>query len=402
MTTASTAASGTPAERPLSASEIYANARALSSYLRDKATEIDEARRLPEEVAARLRDAGMFRLMMPKDWGGPELSTVEQVEVVEEISRANPSAGWCVMIGCDSGFYAGYLDDAAARKLYPRLDMATAGMVFPGGRADRVEGGYRVNGQWAFGSGITHADVVSAGCVVYENGTPVTAGTPPRPLWRIMLAAASAYEVQDTWHTTGLRGTGSNDYRASDLFVPEERSFSVLEPARRDAPLWRCNNTFLPKLAAVPLGVARAMIDHVAETMQNKVETPGMKLYKNLTRVQTAIADAEMILGAARAYLFSAVERQWRKLEKNEPLTAKDRADFWLSMVNAAHSGRQAIRMLFDAVGGSAIYAHRGPFDRYLRDAETWCQHVVVQRRVLEAIGGMLLGADDLPWHPFL
>ena len=88
--------------QPMSTADIYANARALSSFLREKSAEIDEARRLPPEVVARLREAGMFRLMMPKEWGGPELSPIEQVEVIEELAKANASAAWCVMIGCDS------------------------------------------------------------------------------------------------------------------------------------------------------------------------------------------------------------------------------------------------------------------------------------------------------------
>lgn len=117
------------------------------------------------------------------------------------------------------------------------------------------------------------------------------------PLSRVMLAPASAYEIQDNWHTTGLRGTGSNDYSASDLFVPQEHSFSFLEPARRDSPLWRRSNNFVPKITGVPLGAARAMIDSVSETMRSKIELPSRRPYKNLARIQTAIAEAEMILG---------------------------------------------------------------------------------------------------------
>ena len=91
-----------PLSTPMSAADIHANARALSGYLREKSAEIEEARRLPGEVVTRLRDAGMFRLMMPKEWGGPEMRPAEQVEVIEELAKANASAAWCVMIGCDS------------------------------------------------------------------------------------------------------------------------------------------------------------------------------------------------------------------------------------------------------------------------------------------------------------
>lgn len=392
--------SGPQVGTSMSVADIYANARGLSGYLKEKSEEIDEARRLPPDVVARVREAGMFRLAMPKDWGGPELSTIEQVEVIEELSKANASVGWCVMIGCDSGFVAGYLDDRVARRLYPRLDMVTAGNFLPrSGRADRVEGGYKVNGQWTFGSGITHADVAMSTCVIFENGSPVLkAGV---PVSRGMVAPASAYEIVDNWYTTGMRGTGSNDFRAADLFVPEEHTFSVFEPAKRDGPLWRRPATFIPKFSGVPLGAARAMIDLVSETMQSKVEIPGGRPYKNLPRIQSAIADAEMMLGAARSYVFSAMEREWNRLEHRETPTEKERADAWLSRINVAQTSRKVIRVLYDAVGGSAIYA-KGPFDRPLRDAETWCQHVVVQRRTLEWVGAMLLKSDGPPPAPLL
>jgi indole-3-acetate monooxygenase len=352
------------------------------------------------EVVARVREAGMFGLAMPKEWGGPELSTIEQVEVIEELSKANASVGWCVMIGCDSGFVTGYLDDRVARALFPRLDMATAGNFFPTGRADRIEGGYKINGQWTFGSGITHADLAMSTCVIFENGAPLmNAGV---PVSRRMVAQASAYEIIDNWYTTGMRGTGSNDFRAADLFVPEEHSYSVFEPAKRDGPLWRRPATFIPKLSGVPLGAARAMIDLVTETVQSKVEFPGGRPYKNLARIQSAIADAEMMLSAARSYVFFAVEREWKRLEKNEPLTKKERADAWLSRINVAQSARDIIRMLYDTVGGSAIYSKKGLFDLALRDAETWCQHLGFQPRTLEWVGAMLLNSDGPPPFPLL
>jgi alkylation response protein AidB-like acyl-CoA dehydrogenase len=377
----------------MSTADIYANAHALSSYLREKSAEIDEARRLPPEVVARLREAGMFRLMMPKEWGGPELRPAEQVEIIEELAKANASAAWCVMIGCDSGFFAGYLDDSAAREVFPHLDMVTAGSVMPTGRAERVEGGYRVTGQWSFGSGVSHADVVGLSCVLYENdaplmkskGTPVTCG---------MLAPAAHVEVVDNWHTTGMRGTGSSDYRAKDLFVPERFVFNLRPPARREGILWRRATNFLPKVSGVPLGAARAAIDHVIEMMQTKVEMPSGRPYKNMPRIQSVIADAEMMLGAARAYVFDSMDRELARLEHNEQPTVRERADAWLSRVNAAQSAREIIRMLYDAVGSAAIYSERGPLDRALRDAETFCQHIVAQRKSLEMIGGMLLGAD--------
>jgi alkylation response protein AidB-like acyl-CoA dehydrogenase len=388
------------ASTPMSYADIFANARALSAYLREKSAEIDEARKLPSEVVARLREAGMFRLMMPKTWGGPELRPAEQVEIIEELAKANASAAWCVMIGCDSGFFAGYLDQDAAREIFPRLDMVTAGSVMPTGRAERVEGGYRVTGQWSFGSGVSHADVVGLSCVLYENGAPVMKSK-STPVTCGMLTPAANVEVVDNWHTTGMRGTGSSDYRTKDLFVAERFLFNLRPPARREGVLWRRATNFLPKVSGVPLGAARATIDHVVEMMKTKVEMPGGRPYKNIPRVQSAIADAEMKFGAARAYVFAAMDREWERLEHHEEPSVRERADAWLSRVNAAQTARDIIRSLYDAAGSAAIYSERSLLDRALRDAETFCQHIVAQRKSLEMIGGMLLGAD-VPILPYV
>ncbi len=135
--------------------------------------------------------------------------------------------------------------------------------------------------------------------------------------------------------------------------------------------------------------------------MQTKLELPSGRAYKNIERIQTVIADSEMMLGAARSYVFSAMQGEWARLEKNEQPTVRERADAWLSRVNAAQSARDIIRMLYDVVGSAAIYSERSPLDRALRDAETWCQHIVSQRKTLEMIGGMLLDADT-PVLPYV
>ena len=383
---------------PMSIADIYQNARALGPFLRERSDAIEEARTLPADVVERMRAAGVFRLAMPKAWGGPEMSTIEINEVIEEVSRANASAGWCIAIGNDSGFSTGFFEDAVARKLYPHLDSVMAGSITPG-RAEYITGGYRITGQWPFASGIKHADVVMAACLVFENGAPLMDGNSPR--LQMMMTPASTIEVLDTWHTTGMRGTGSYDFRAANLFIPEEHSFKFGSPTKRAGTLYSHPLNFLTKFYGVPLGMARAAIDQFRETMQSKVELPSQRPYKNTSRVQTAIAEAEMLLGAAHSYAYFALERHWRRLDAREPLTEKDSIELALSRVNSAQAARQTIRSLYDAVGSAAIYAERGPFDRALRDIETLCQHFAVQRRVLENVGALMLKAEA-PSMPYL
>src|SRR5215469_2155715 len=389
MSSAATDGRSEPVGIPMSAADILASARALSGYLREQSDAIEEARRLPAEVVTRLRETGMFRLMMPRDWGGPEMRPAEQVEVIEELAKANASAAWCVMIGCDSGFFAGFLEDNAAREIYPRLDMPTAGSATPSGRAERVAGGYRVTGEWSFGSGITHADVVELACTLYENGAPVAKGQ-GTPVACGFLTPASNVEVVDNWHTTGMRGTGSCDYSVKDLFVPERFLCNIRPPARRSGVLWRRSTNFLPKVAGVPLGMARAAIDYAVDAVKNRAEFPSGRPLRNSGRIQSVIADSEMMLGAARSYVFIAIEREWKRLEKNEQPAIRERADAWLSRVNVAQAAREIIRMLYDALGSASIYSERSPLDRALRDAETVCQHIVMQRKTLSMAGAML------------
>jgi len=386
---------------PLSGDEILQNARALAERVRSKdlAAEYDRLRRLPEDIVAEIRDAGVMRMNMPKIWGGPEMTAMEQVEVIEALARADASIAWCSFIWCDSGIYSGYLDDAVAREMYPRLDMATSGWVYPVAPAHRVEGGFRVSGQWMFGSGSNHCDWLVAGCVVFENDAPVIEES-GRPMWRILMAPRESYEILDNWYTTGLRGTGSNDYQCEDLFVPEERSFSLFEPAKREGTIWARPDHFLRKMSGVPLGVAADAIETARNLLSDKMDRLTGIPYRDTPRVRSAVAEAQGLLGAARSYVFSSLEVQWEKLERDTPLTPEERADVWLSRTNAFQTGRKVVSLLYDTIGGSAIYAQKSPFDRHLRDMQTACQHVVGQTKGWEGVGGVLLGAED--GHPLM
>lgn len=387
--------------RPDSFSSIFDNVVSILPLIRRRSDEIEEQRAIPADVVQLLKDAGAFRMLMPRIWGGPELSTLEQLDIIEQVSAADASVGWCLMIGCDSGFYSGFIEDSVARTLWPRLDMVQAGWAQPAGRAELVAGGYHVTGQWRFLSGSTHADNVAAGCILYQNGEPVLRDGHRQSV--IVIAKRSEWTIDDVWFTTGLRGTASNDYmpRGESLFVPFEHTLDLMQP-RRPGALWARPDTFLRKMAAVPLGVARRTIDDVLEIMADKVECPSGRPYRDLDRVRTAIGEAQMRLGAARSYVYSALEKQWRKIVLDEPLTNQERADVWLSRLNAFQECRTIVRSLYDIVGGSAIYTYRSSLDRSLRDMETMCQHFVGQRRELSVAGGLLLGNPRDDGHAFM
>jgi alkylation response protein AidB-like acyl-CoA dehydrogenase len=382
----------------LDSAQILENARKLAPKVAARAEEIARLRRLPAELVADLKSAGVFRMPMPAAWGGPEMSPRAQNEVVEILSTADASVGWCVMIGSDAGFYSAFLEDAAARALYPDLDMVTAGLLGPAGRAVPVPGGYRVSGRWAFGSGCTHADVIAGGCLVFDGDQPVLdeAGLPTA---RVVLAPAPAFEVLDTWYTTGLAGSGSHDYTTQDLFVPAERSFSLMEPVRRSETLYRFNGMFFSNMNGVALGLARQAIDVVRKLAAEKTLVPEMMLMKDVPRVRVALARAEGMLGAARAYSYDTMDRVWEALRREGRLSHELRLHLSMSRMSAFDMARDVTQLMVDTAGSSSIYAS-SPLDRLLRDAITLRTHIAVQDRMLWPVSALAVGED--PPVPFL
>lgn len=371
--------------------DIMGRVRRFAPRIRERVQEIEDLRRLPADLVEGLRECGVFRAAMPAEWGGPELTSMEQIALIEELGKVDGSVAWCAMIGMDSGIYAGYLHPDVARTVYPSLDLITAGLVLPVGQAHEVDGGYRVDGYWKFGSGCTHADWIVGGCGAYRDGERVLDAY-GAPLWRLVLMPPSAVTINDNWHTTGLAGTGSCDYLVQGLHVPAERVFGFDQPFR-DSPLHRGVDGITRKMSGVPLGVARAAIDHVYELAEGRVDYPATP-WRQSRRIRVGIAECEMRLAVARSAVYSSVEAQWKRLVANEPMTREERATAALARYYAFRAAREITQTLYDLVGGDAVYRDRTPLDRYLRDMTTGCQHFVGQHRILELAGQLLLGEE--------
>jgi alkylation response protein AidB-like acyl-CoA dehydrogenase len=377
----------------LTAAAILANAHDLVPTVRSQADTIAAARRLPDSLVEDLRRAGVFRMPMPRSWNGPEMTPREQTAVVEVLSASDPAVGWCVMIGSDAGFYSSFLDDSVGRELFPDLDTITAGWLVPAGRAVADDGGFRVSGRWAFGSCCLHADVLVGGCLVFD-GDAMRVGADGRPEMRVVAAPAKQWEIVDTWYTTGLAGSGSNDYQVDDLFVPAEHTFSLFEPPIRPGALYAFSGMFFSNMHGVALGLARRAIDEVESIASDKVLMPEMIAMRDAPRVRSAVARAEMMLGAARAYTYETLDAVWAQLSDEGELSERLRVALGLSRVNAFRTAREVAQLMVDTAGTQAIYAS-SPLDRLLRDAITMNQHIVAQERMLEILGGLALGADS-------
>ncbi|MDF3310689.1 acyl-CoA dehydrogenase family protein [Rhodococcus sp. T2V] len=367
-----------------SAGEILARARDIAPRLRERSDDIERARRLPSDVVELLRNTGVFRMGFSRNFGGPELTSIEQTEVIEAIAYGDASAGWCAMIGSDSGLYASFLAEPVARKMFPSLDMTTAGLLFPTGRAERVPGGYRLSGNWQFGSGITHSDWVVSGAFIYRDGHPEPSPEGDPHDSRLMIVPRSQVEVIDTWHTTGLAGSGSCDYTITDVFVPEEHTLEFGTVHGRPSPLAQ-PEVHMRNMPGVPLGVARAALDHVLD---------GGAAHADDYRLQVTLAECEADLNAARHGVYGSMRRQWEVLSAGaalDDLTAHERAALPLSRLHAFRTARSIVTRLYDLRQTASIY-RPSPLDRWLRDTTTMCQHVVAQDRILQSAGAYLIG----------
>ena len=292
-------------QETLNGSAIFKRVNEIEPLVREHADEAARARHLTTPVVDAMRWAGVFRMAMPAAWGGPELDGCTQIEVIERLARADASAAWCAMIGVESGFFASYIDEAAARELYPELDMITAGFQGPAGRLEVCDGGYRLSGRWSFGSGITHADVIVGGAAVFEDGAPRL--TPSgRPEHRVAMLPAQHWQVLDTWDPEGLAGSGSHDYTIDETFVPEEYTFIPGE-RRRPEPLYAWYGMSVACGVGVALGTAAEALVNAREALQAKTSKATMRAATEEPAVRAGLAQAAAMIGSSRSYVYDTL-----------------------------------------------------------------------------------------------
>jgi alkylation response protein AidB-like acyl-CoA dehydrogenase len=387
-------------------SPILHAAIGLAEQIREASNEIERGRRLPPHIATAMKASGVFGMSMPRVWGGPELDLLTQFRVIEALAMADGSAGWCAMIGCDGGYVTAFLDQDVARVMYPDILVATAAAATTTGKAVRVPGGYRVSGRFPFVSGCQHCEWLWAGCTVIEDGVPRVDGNGV-PETRQCLVRLSQCEILDTWHTTGLRGTGSNDVAMYDVFVAQEHSFSFQDPKliKRSGPLYAFPFLFVAKGSAPALGIARHAIDALIEsaagkparryTVGERIEAP--KLLHDDVYVQEAVGHAETLLAAARAYFFDVMGDLWATLTNGRQPSERQLALFTTAFPHIVGVCVEVVQLVYKAAGGEAVYQKR-PLDRCLRDVLTMNQHVIGTLRTYEMAGRLLLGLEPLRW----
>jgi indole-3-acetate monooxygenase len=380
------------------AQRTLAAARAMTEQIRATAGDIEEGRRLPPDIVRSMREAGIFRMTMPRAWGGAELDPMAQIRVIEALAEADGSVGWCAMINSDSGYFSAFIDQNIAREMYADLDAATCSSLLFAGRAQPVDGGYRVSGRWPFASGCQHSTWFMGSCTVIDGDQPRLrpSGTPEL---RWCLIPTAEGEILDTWYTTGLRGSGSNDFSVNDRFVPIERTCSFPDvPQRRPGALYALPLMFLYNASGVPLGIARGAISAFVELASRKPMTLGNLIGQRTMLcdeafAQSALAQAEALVRSARSFVFETMEKMWDTLVRGDRPDLTQRALCRLAVANAYQACTKAVALLYKAHGGKSVYS-AGPLDRHFRDIHTINQHTIVSPKVYEKAGAVLMGLN--------
>ena len=371
----------------------------MQPLVREEAAEAERLRRMSDRVVRSFKDADLYRILVPKAWGGAELPWDQALQLVETISHADGSTGWCLMVGAiELGMGGAYLPEKGAKTLFARgKELLMAGQGPPRGTARPVAGGFRINGQWSYASGIHHADVIHTGCLLLDGDEPVMSSL-GIPEVLICHVEREDVEVGDNWDVIGLRGTGSYDYSIRDVFVPEEMTHLGED---RDpvcgGPHYTIGLTGFTAWGhtGFALGVGRRALDEIAKIAGHKSGPFGR--LGDQSSFQEKYARAEAQFRAARAFCYDTWGALGEILEQ-EPASLEQIALLRLAMTHLHEVVSEVCRFAHRAGGGVSL---RGSaLQRCFRDIHAATQHVHLSDAITQDVGKVLLGntGPDATW----
>ncbi len=394
------------------ASTLVDAARALYPALDASWEESDRERRVPHDVIEEMRRAGLFRMVVPLEFGGAAIDLRTFVEVIETVARGNSAAAWDLAASSVATLFAlGLPPDGLAGVYAKSPDVIFAGTATidrDAAKAMAGEDGYRVTGRWRFGSGCQDADwMISSAQVIEADGSPRPGPTGDVEM-RYFIFPRPEVQVLDTWRVIGMRGTGSHDWAVHDAFVPEALSQkSTLVQGPNVPRPWRGALYRVPlgsvtalHFSAVASGIARRAIDTLVELAKVKTPHRAPGLLSDRVQVQDALARAEVALESARAYRDYAIDDVWTTLSAGGSLTIEQRARIRLAGTNAAESAAKAVDLMYGA-GGTTSIEEGHPLSRFFRDVHVIAQHVTVLPLYYEQVGRAFLGLELDPSKPF-
>lgn len=378
--------------------------RSLGPAIASAADAIERARDIPDALFQRLVELDLFRLLLPTDFGGAEIAPPALVRLLEEVAKHDASTAWCLGQNNVCATVAAYLEPASARKIF---DSSRAVLAWgPGpGEAHVVPGGYSLSGRFDFASGSRHATWLGAHVPVVETDGQKRVDGNGLPVIHTLLFPCVSAEIRDSWHVLGLRGTGSDSYSVSNLFVPEAMSVArdgVAKPRQR-GPLYTftASTLYSSSFAAIALGIARATFDAFVEGVRDTVPRGASRSRGANNVVQSQVGQSEARLRSARMFLFGSLDEIWTDVTASGSMTDEQRLSIRLATTWAIQQSREVVSALYLAAGALAIFQSQ-PFERRFRDIHTLCQQIQGHSAHFETVGQVLMGLEpDRPMFTF-
>lgn len=390
------------ADMPTVNCRLVEQAKALVPFISEHAAANEAAGRLLPETLQTLRDAGLLHYLVPACFGGGEATPLEATEIIETMAYADASTAWAIMANqVSTASAAAFLKPAAAAVVFGSRLPLIAGQGAPFGRADAAPGGYRLSGNWGYGSGIRHSDWVHTGATIYEGGQPRLLPGTNRPDTRIFIIPIEQVELKKNWDVLGLRATGSVDYSVKDVFVPEEFTHALTaNTPHQGGDVYRIGLTGLSQIGhtSVALGIAKRALEeiknlaHAQKRPLNLLEKDGGDSFQE----QFGFHIGKLI--AARAAQAAYCEEVQRTIGTGNPPTVRQVSHGVLITSVVHHTAFDIVRFAYLFGGGTSLRV--GVIQRLYRDMSSAMQHAIIATgRVREATREILGLYEGKIWH---
>lgn len=376
--------------------EILARVAAIGERIAGRAADSERARRLDPDAVAAMTEAGIFRILAPRRYGGYEATLRTQVEATAIVAHAYPAAGWLqVVLGGHTWILGSFPEKCQNEVFGGGPDVRIPGTLAAQGKAATVEGGWRLSGRWQFCSGVDHGDWVLVGALADHLPS-----SPDRSLHVVVPKAE--IDVDDTWYSLGLRGTGSKDIVARDAFVPAHRAMPsrmLFEGRSPHAGLHATGLYRLPvlsglglQLGGAVLGIAKRAMELHVERTRTRLEVYTKNSKAQSVGAQTRIAESAAEILAVELLLGRAADGLGRIAQAGEPASVAERAELKWNAAYAIELCRRATERIFAASGANAVY-DQSELQTLFRDMNTACHHAAVDfDSTAEMFGRLTLG----------
>jgi alkylation response protein AidB-like acyl-CoA dehydrogenase len=365
--------------------------------------EIEREQRMPQGLLEQLHTAGFYRMVIPRSLGGLQVDPLTYTRVVELLAEGAGSVGWNLANNGIGQLVTLGLPDEGVQEIHgqgtPSVIAGTA--VQGGGQGVPVEGGYRVNGHWTFGSGCQESSWMLGSFQILDNGEPRRRPDGGSLYWRGVFPRAEATVVPGSWDVAGLRGTGSFDWTVKDVFLPERRTVPhVGVPLDNQWSRWPGLTYALPSQcwvgphhSSVITGIARAGIDALIALAIEKTPRGRTGMLCENPQVQDDVGRADAILNSGRAYRSAMIAELWNTIANGGETTLEQRALCRLASTHAADCAREAMDLVYRH-GGSTSFKRESRLAECWRDLHVVGQTVTVGPEWYPIGGRVLLGMD--------